>query len=88
MREGTDEAHYGRWLEINYNLRMTVGDEYGRSPWLQMRGVGRFINLMARQTYLLKYELEFCKRLVSKVTYDYELMSYELSLKLRDSYEL
>ena len=38
MREGTDEAHYGRWFEINYNLRMRAGDECGGSPWLWMRG--------------------------------------------------
>ena len=61
---------------------MRVGDECGGSPWLQMGGGRRFINFMARETYLLK-------RLVTKVTYDYELiMSYELSLKLKDSYEL
>ena len=37
MTEGTDEAHYGRWFEINYNLRMRVGAESGGSPWLRMR---------------------------------------------------
>ena len=37
MREGTDEAHYEHWFEINYNLRMRVGAECGESPWLQMR---------------------------------------------------
>ena len=67
---------------------MRVGAECGGSPCLRMGGGGEIYKLTARETYLLEYELEFCKRLVAKVTYDYELMNYELSLKLRDSYEL
>ena len=48
----------------------------------------RFIILAARGTNTIEYELEFYYDMIAKVTYDCELTSYGLSMKLRDSYEL
>ena len=55
-----------------------------KKPLATDEGEGGIFNLsgMGEKLILLNMSLNFAIILVAKVTYDYELISYELSLKL------